>query len=493
MNVVIQSLWHLYSFRENFMSYKNHRHSDKEIYLRVRKAAIIRERRGSVSDFNIKPQPTSHTQNQDDQSQVQQFDQLRKSDVKEESKDDLQNLNNRRLPMDDLFTKEDLEKLKQEIEFKFDKEVIKTVKQSDVCLYCNLLDLFTKYEYDQGKVLEPKKVRQSLEQIFLDQNEDFKDGKMGCAQETLEGILNYLHREYLFPNYIEQYLLMDKDNKFKLDMDLDGTGCSPKCPAHQTFGLDVCLISLCKSCKVLDDVQQIKRELVHQVYVSELFQTIKEYKLENDFTRILKQIIVGESDFHSQFQEPSICSQCKIPQKIQDKWLLEIPNIYTFNFQYSYIDEDSSQSRSIIKDLFNIIPNKIDLKSFLMVSEKSYQNTVFILRGMITYYGKHYISYFYSQKHDTWVQFNDQSLKSIGNFQEVMRRCINGKQQPTTLFYENQEVIINVIDTKTSEKDAKMHKKREKRYYFTDKSLQKNNFWIYTPKDGGKSNCSLFQ
>lgn len=48
----------------------------------------------------------------------------------------------------------------------------------------------------------------------------------------MEGILNYMHREYLYPNYLEQYFLMDKDGKFRMDADLDDTGCSPKCPAH---------------------------------------------------------------------------------------------------------------------------------------------------------------------------------------------------------------------------------------------------------------------
>jgi hypothetical protein len=40
---------------------------------------------------------------------------------------------------------------------------------------------------------------------------------MGCAQETLEDILNYLHREYLSPNYLEEYLIMNDDDKFNID------------------------------------------------------------------------------------------------------------------------------------------------------------------------------------------------------------------------------------------------------------------------------------
>ncbi len=71
--------------------------------------------------------------------------------------------------------------LASEARGKVTKEFIKSVKQSDVCLFCNLHDLFTKYEYDTTQVIQPKKVRNSLESIFFEQNEDFSAGKMGCA------------------------------------------------------------------------------------------------------------------------------------------------------------------------------------------------------------------------------------------------------------------------------------------------------------------------
>ncbi len=31
---------------------------------------------------------------------------------------------------------------------------------------------------------------------------------MGCAQETLTDILAYIHREYLHPNYLEEYFMI---------------------------------------------------------------------------------------------------------------------------------------------------------------------------------------------------------------------------------------------------------------------------------------------
>lgn len=149
--------------------------------------------------------------------------------------------------------------------------------------------------------------------------------------------------------------------------------------------------------------------------------------------------------------------------KVQNRWLLELPNIYTFNFQYEYTSAvmQTSISKGDLQELFKMIPSTVDLKEFLKVGEKQMQSTRYIMRGMITYYGRHYIAYFYSHKHDTWVQFNDEHLKSIGNFKEVIKRCVSGRQQPTTIFYEHEDVIINVISAGEEQKTVDMTKKKD--------------------------------
>lgn len=170
MNVVIQSLWHLFSFRVNFLSYKSHRHSDKEIYLRVRRATLIRERK------------LSHAEALQDPAKPSRRKSFNAFDYEEEKFTEIE-LENRHIDIVKALDLSSLEEamLASEARGKITKEHIKAVKQSDVCLFCNLYDLFTKYEYDTNTVIQPKKVRSSLESIFFEQNEDFSAGKMGCA------------------------------------------------------------------------------------------------------------------------------------------------------------------------------------------------------------------------------------------------------------------------------------------------------------------------
>jgi hypothetical protein len=138
---------------------------------------------------------------------------------------------------------------------------------------------------------------------------------MGCAEEALTDILSYLHREYLHPNYLEEYFLLANeeglvdhktasDYKFEVNKQLDGQGCAPKCPAHLTFGLDFCEISACKKCDIMDNVSQIKREFTHSLYIDELLKTRDTLIIEGvkgekiDLSMIIKTIIKGENEFH---------------------------------------------------------------------------------------------------------------------------------------------------------------------------------------------------
>ena len=54
-------------------------------------------------------------------------------------------------------------------------------------------------ENDVKQVIQPKQVRNALEKIFVGTlgGEAFEKGNMGCAQETFEYILDYLHREFV--------------------------------------------------------------------------------------------------------------------------------------------------------------------------------------------------------------------------------------------------------------------------------------------------------
>ena len=98
-----------------------------------------------------------------------------------------------------------------------------------------------------------------------------------------------------------------------MNNELDNAGCSPKCPAHLTFGMDFCEISYCTACNIADDVSEIKREFAHPLYIEEVFSTIEimqtqgKKKTDITLTEILNAIIKGENEFHMQYRNINIC------------------------------------------------------------------------------------------------------------------------------------------------------------------------------------------
>ena len=58
-----------------------------------------------------------------------------------------------------------------------------------------------------------------------------------------------------------------------------------------------------------------------------------------DIHEVFKAIIKGDCDFKVQNRvEQKQCDSCKQPLKTEEKWLLELPMIFTLSFQYPDID-----------------------------------------------------------------------------------------------------------------------------------------------------------
>ena len=98
---------------------------------------------------------------------------------------------------------------------------------------------------------------------------------------------------------------------------------------------------------------------------------------------------------------------------------------------------------------------------------------LYVLRGLIVYYGKHYWAYFYSEKFDGWFQFNDETIKPTGNFEDVVKHCTISRAIPRTVFYEQSDIITQIIT------DGGLKSARDaSKIYFSDESIKTNNFWF---------------
>lgn len=91
---------------------------------------------------------------------------------------------------------------------------------------------------------------------------------MGCAQETLETVLEYIHRESVQPNYLEEYCRAE--DKFSYANKLDDTGCTPTCASHKSFGFQTMELTSCHECGTVDDVNDVEHKFSDPYYVTEI-------------------------------------------------------------------------------------------------------------------------------------------------------------------------------------------------------------------------------
>lgn len=104
--------------------------------------------------------------------------------------------------------------------------------------------------------------------------------------------------------------------------------------------------------------------------------------------------------------------------------LFSEPKVFTFALHWLTPDD---ADRDDITRVFQFITPMVQTHLFMKTQTTDRKKTTYILRGFISYYGKHYMAYFYSELHDYWLHLNDSKITSVGNFQDVIDICVKGK------------------------------------------------------------------
>ena len=73
-----------------------------------------------------------------------------------------------------------------------------------------------------------------------------------------------------------------------------------------------------------------------------------------------------------------------------------------------------------------------------VIDDRWAQKTQHELVGVVTYYGKHYSTFFFHTKLRVWIYFDDATVREIGpNWEQVVEKCRRGHFQPLLLLYAN--------------------------------------------------------
>ncbi len=346
------------------------------------------------------------------------------------------------------------------------------------CIFCALQEIFSRYEFSEDGVIPPYPLRNALAAAWSNEGR-FQLNAMDDATEAFEAILNFFHFDEL---RLQQKVAQDSDKDArgtgnsadlsrKLYDALD-TPCQPECMAHEVFGYERIDQKRCMTCKATNEPVSC-RNFVYRVYVSEFLQAYKYHKIYDDgficplckcelpSQRKLRKhlqyctgVAVSKKDAVSLVEvlktinnmgKPGKCPshdykrkrlfKCKGKQRLES-WCTNLPEAFVI----APVWPTNNAPKEDIEQMARVISQDIDLRDIFKFPKAITSCSKYPFVGMVCFYGRHYMCFFYNKAAKMWLLFDDYNVKKVGPWEQVHHRLVNGRLQPVLLFYENLKV-----------------------------------------------------
>nr|CAD7431513.1 unnamed protein product [Timema monikensis] len=271
------------------------------------------------------------------------------------------------------------------------------------------LELFAQLQFSQESALPPDALRRALAESFFNQQR-FQMGFMDDAAECFENILLRIH--------------------FHLASGEAEDMCSARdCIPHQKFAMTLVEQSVCGACGATSEPLPFT-QMVHYVSASAL--TAQARQSPDQFGQLLRKA-GGMGDIRDC---PSTCGA-----KIQIcRTLMNRPEIVSVGVVW----DSERPLLDHIMDVFATVGTSLRLSDVFhsVVDHRWAALTTHVLVGVVTYYGKHYSTFFYHTKLQVWIYFDDATVREIGpRWEQVVEKCRKGRYQPLLLLYAVQDVL----------------------------------------------------
>jgi len=126
-------------------------------------------------------------------------------------------------------------------------------------------------------------------------------------------------------------------------------------------------------------------------------------------------------------------NQCTISH-----YLTSQPEVFSVSIAWDSPDPPISDIQTVLR----MIDMSIDIGNIFAFDGTKKPSFYYRLRGMICYYGKHYIAFFFNYARKQWFYFDDSTVKMVGTeWSDIQNRCTKGHLQPSVLFYECEQPV----------------------------------------------------
>mmetsp|Transcript_90814 Transcript_90814/g.256486 ORF Transcript_90814/g.256486 Transcript_90814/m.256486 type:complete len:480 (-) Transcript_90814:99-1538(-) len=247
--------------------------------------------------------------------------------------------------------------------------------------------------------------------------------------------------------------------------DAIGRSCHPRCIAHEVFGIEYVDIARCTFCGSTQEPTTMS-SYVYQAYVAELFSMSAEAREDVGRFSHMFRAFAGFADARSRKAEiqgllRNLC-QHDLDQKCRDcsslkttvfeRWLTRLPLVFVI----SLVWPGNAPAKDLVWLLLGTIQPELRVgqifrsefgessPSKLGGPKTGDEDTadIYRFRGLICYAGMHYITFFWSWPRCKWILFDDMVVREEGDWSRVVAFLTCGKYVPTLLFYEHQAACL---------------------------------------------------
>ncbi|XP_045766118.1 uncharacterized protein LOC123867863 isoform X1 [Maniola jurtina] len=291
------------------------------------------------------------------------------------------------------------------------------------CIFCALKELFAQLQWSA----ERAPAADSLRRALGGGGARFQLGCMADASECFEHLLLRVHA----------HVAAGSGDK------RDDDACrAPHCVPHRKFAMMLVEQSVCGACQATSEPLPFT-QMVHYVSATALTAQAALGEHGDSFGLLLKKA-GGMGDIR---ECPNACGA-----KIQIcRTLMNRPEVVSIGMVW---DSERPAAEHVAAVYAALGTELRPTDAFHACVDRAWAaRATHQLVGLVTYYGKHYSTFFFHSKLRLWIYFDDADVKEIGpEWSQVVEKCKRGRFQPLLLLYA--AVDGTPCDTRHAPKDV---------------------------------------